>query len=685
MIANPLKTSAGYPLPYGATPKPGGINFALVSKHASSVTLQLYDFENNQPIGEVTLKPEVNKTGDVWHIFIAIDENKPLSYSYHLNGPTQNPQLHYFNPTKSLLDPYANNIKSPIIWGTLCSGDKESYHPPGVICTPPTFNWENDRSPQIKDKDLIIYEMHVRGYTQHPSSEVQTRGTFLGVIDKIPHLLELGINAVELMPIHEFNECEYQVKNPNVHERLYQYWGYSTANFFTPMNRYAASNDAGKAVNEFKNMVKALHKNGIKVILDIVLNHTNEGDETEPINSFKGIDSCVYYMMDQEGKFLNFTGCGNTVNTNHPLVQKFILDVLHYWVLEMHVDGFRFDLASIFNRGTKGEVLFRSPILESISQDPILSKTLLIAEPWDAVGLYQVGGFYSEEIRWSEWNAHYRDTVRQFIKGTPNFKGKFASCIAGSQDIYSSRSPTSSINFLVCHDGFTLRDLVSYNQKHNLSNGENNHDGLNDNLSWNCGKEGFTSDPKVEQLRERQMRNFHLALMMSQGIPMLLMGDEYAHTKKGNNNTWCHDNELNWFLWDELQKNASFYRYYRKLIEFRKQCSILRLGRFLTDEDIVWLGANGQKVLWDKETQFLAFVLFDKETGKDLYCAFNAQNVAVDIVLPELKENQQWHLIINTANETNHEACQDYYDEGERPIIQKELHMLPYSSVLLTL
>lgn len=679
MKTDHFKISQGYPLPFGATLYPEGINFALVSKHASSVTLVLHAINHPQILEEIPLDPEINKTGDVWHIFVSMDmKNLPLGYSYKLDGPTKTLKKHDFDQSKNMLDPYSHCLYTSTQWGTHSCGDWESYHPLGIILPPSEFNWEDDKRPQIPEKDLIIYEMHVRGFTQHSSSGVQAPGTFLGVIEKIPHLLELGINAVELMPIQEFNECEYKVSNPCIHEKLYQFWGYSSVNFFAPMNRYAMSQTPGAIINEFKSMVKALHKNGIVVILDVVFNHTHESNGKGPVNSFKGIDSCIYYLTDKEGKLLNFTGCGNTVNTNHPVVQQLIIDVLRYWVLEMHVDGFRFDLAAIFSRGANGEVLARSPIIEAISRDPILAKTILIAEPWDAVGLYQVGNFYPYTVRWSEWNARYRDAVRRFIKGTLNNKGKFATRLAGSEDLYGSLSPTSSINFIVAHDGFTLNDLVSYNQKHNLSNGENNHDGIDQNESWNCGKEGPTQDQTIKELRNRQMRNFHLALMLSQGIPMLLMGDEYGHTKKGNNNTWCQDNDLSWFLWDKLRENFDFFRYYRKLIEFRKQHPILRLGRFLTDRDITWLGTNAQKVIWDKETQFLAFILHESD-GKDLYCAFNAQNVAIDVELPKPKDDLQWHLVINTANE----PPLDFYDQGHEPLLKNNVHMLPFSAILL--
>lgn len=672
--------SAGNPLPLGPTQQEKGVNFSLVSKHATSITLVLYDVENSAPPIEILLDPISNKTGDVWHIFLETETDKPIVYGYRIEGQTPELKNHQFNPSTVVLDPYAKAVNTPCEWGYLGCGQYENYHPLGLVLPRSDFNWENDKAPQIPEKDLIIYEMHVRAFTQHSSSHAKAPGTFLGMIEKIPHLVELGINAVELLPIHEFNECEYKCLNPVIHEKLYQFWGYSTTNFFAPMNRYSSDNNNGAAINEFKTLVKELHKNGIMVILDIVFNHTNEGNEKGPVISFKGIDSCIYYLMDGEGKFMNFSGCGNTLNTNHPVVQNFIIDVLRYWVLEMHVDGFRFDLSSVFYRGKHGEVLSISPIVEAISKDPILSKTLLISEPWDAGGLYQVGGFYHEEVRWSEWNGRYRDTVRRFIKGTPNLKHKFASRISGSQDIYGSRLPISSINFIVSHDGFTLNDLVSYNQKHNLYNGENNHDGNSNNESWNGGIEGPTSDLKINQLRSRQMRNFHLALMISQGIPMLLMGDEYAHTKKGNNNSWCHDNEMNWFLWDKLAENEPFYRFYRKLIAFRKSHDSLRQGSFLKDDDIAWLGIDAQNVIWEKDTQFLAFVLFDKQSGKNLYCAFNAQNNSVNIEIPKLNENQQWHMIVNTANESPN----DFYEEGKEPIVeQKPFNLIPYSAILL--
>jgi isoamylase len=676
MNSSDYTIKAGTPLPLGTLRQNGGINFALVSKHATAVTVVL---QLDEETVEIDLDPRVNKTGDIWHIFVGIDTNRPVIYGYKIDGPTINPRLHSYDKTKIILDPYAKAIATPVVWGQIPCGGQFCNQPLGLIPPHSIFDWENDQTPTIAKKDLIIYEMHVRSFTRHSSSNVSAPGTFLGIIDKIPHLVELGVNAVELMPIQEFNESEYKISNPKIQQNLYQYWGYSTFNFFSPMNRYAGSITVGAAIQEFKEMVKALHKNGIKVILDVVFNHTSEGNAKGPANSFKGIDRCAYYILDQAGALADFTGCGHTFNTNTPLVQQLIIDALRYWVLEMHVDGFRFDLASIFYRDTKGRPTTKPPILEVISQDPVLADTILIAEPWDAVGLYHVGNFYPQEERWSEWNGRYRDAIRKFIKGTPSLKGKFASRISGSQDIYGSQSPLSSINFVTSHDGFSLADLVSYNQKHNLSNGENNHDGENNNDSWNCGAEGVTTDAAILGLRQRQMRNFHLALMISQGIPMLTMGDEYGHSKKGNNNTWCQDNELNWFLWDHLKENEDFFRFYRNLIAFRKAHPVLRRGHFLSDADVCWHGTNGQKTIWDKDTQFLAFTLIDAEKNEVIYCAFNAQNSSLSIEFPPPHKGSSWHWVVNTANT----PPDDYYEEGQRPLVNSGTFvMLGYSAIV---
>ncbi len=660
--------SKGFPTPLGPTRTEKGVNFAFFSTDKESVSLLFFD-STHKLVQEIALDPSTQRTGSVWHVEVQ-DLPDSLSYGYRVKD-------------KILLDPYAKAVNTTSVWAQDIEklGHKKShYRPLGCLPAAEGFDWEGDRPPSIPLQDLILYEMHIRGFTVHSSSQVGSKaGSYLGVIEKIPYLRDLGVNAIEIMPMQEFDELEYTGFNPHTKTRLCNYWGYSTVNFFAPMNRYASSGGPRTSIDEFKRMVKALHKEGIEVILDIVFNHTAENGEKGPILSYKGLANEVYYILEADQHYANYTGCGNTVKCNHPIVQELIIDCLRYWVTEMHVDGFRFDLASIFYRDTNGKPMPLSPIVEAISLDPILSGIKLFAEPWDAAGLYQVGSFDPQSKRWGEWNGNYRDTVRRFIKGTAGQKGKFATSLCGSQDLYSNRSPLSSVNYLTSHDGFSLADLVAYNKKHNMENGEHNRDGLNQNESWNCGHEGVAKDPKVIALRERQMRNFHLALMVSIGIPMLYMGDEYAHTKRGNNNTWCQDNELNWFLWDKLT-NQGFFRYYRGLIRFRLHNPLLRRTDFLTPQDIVWHGVAPNQPLWDTDNHFLAYSLLDKEKKDALYIAFNAQNQSVKAELPHLQDGKCWHGIVNTAKA----PPQDYVDETEaEPITENAIALLPYSAVLL--
>lgn len=671
----PYLCNPGKPTPFGATPCQGGINFALNAKHASGVTLCLFEPTTQELLYEVILDPQTNKTGNTWHIEIQKLPDS-LLYAYRISGESDANPLLCYHPEKFLLDPYAKEVSTSNVWG------KNGYSPLGVMAKNIPFDWENDAFPRIPDQDLVIYEMHVRGFTRHSSSNVVPAGTFLGVVEKIPYLLELGVNAVELLPLQEFNEMEYLKSNPLTKKRLCNFWGYSTVNFFAPMNRYSSSNQQGEAILEFKTMVRELHKHGIEVILDIVFNHTAEGNGVGPIISYKGIDNPTYYLLEEDGTYRDFSGCGNTFNCNHPVAQELIIDCLRYWVTEMHVDGFRFDLASILTRGMDGEPLKNSPLIEAISYDPILANTKLIAEPWDAAGLYQVGNFYKQSDRWSEWNAKYRDAVRRFLNGIRGYKGQFATRICGSQDLYGKgRLPTNSINFITAHDGFTLADLVSYNHKHNIENGEDNRDGNNYNDSWNCGTEGPSINPKILALRERQMRNFHLVLMISQGIPMLSMGDEYGHTKHGNNNTWCQDNELNWFLWDQLEASAPFYRFYKGVINFRNQNPLLRKGNFLTDQDIIWHGLEPNKPEWNTENQFIAFTLIDTtKKHEDLYVAFNASDRILPVILPLPPAGKQWHMIVNTSNP----PPDDFIEESKSvPLTSDHLDMISHSSILL--
>lgn len=649
----PYKTQKGSPFPYGTQIFDDGINFSVftVDKEPHLVLL-------NIDTHEVTEEIKLHKTGQIHHVFLE-GAKAPMAYGYRTS----------LGKDVILMDPYSKALKTSNRWN-----DDKPYLPVSVILTQ-DFDWGDDKKPQIPQEELIIYEMHVRGFSQDPSSKTNFKGTFKGIIDQIPYLKQLGVNAVELMPVQEFNQNEYRLNN------LYQYWGYSTVNFFAPMNRYASNDALGSSIQEFKEMVRALHQANIEVIVDVVLNHTAEGNERGPIQSFKGLAPEVYYLFNNQGEYINDSGCGNTVNCNHPVVIEFILDVLHYWAIEMHVDGFRFDLASIFYRGKEGYPLeYPPPVLTAISEDPILSSVKLISEPWDAAGLYQVGSFFCESPHWAEWNGQYRDIMRRFLKGDHGLEGKFASKFSGSQDLYghNNRQPNNSINFITCHDGFSLRDLVSYNQKHNESNGENNRDGNNQNDSWNCGVEGPTEDPKIIALRERQMRNIHLALITSQGTPMLYMGDEVQHTKNGNNNTWCQDNALSWFPWELVEKNKPFLRFYSGLNEFRKKHRALQHTNFLTDDDVQWHGLKPEQPLWDHPDQFVACTLWDHENGEDLYIAFNASKNTVTATLPNVPAGKGWFCIANTSLTPPDDFC-------ENPVQHKAktIQMLGFSSVLL--
>jgi isoamylase len=659
---NDVDIEPGTPYPYGISALQDGFNFALFSRHAYAVHLCLFDL--NFFCKEFPLDPSFYKTGDVWHIKIRNSEKKYSYYAFRIEGPQKEPFT--YDSSLYLLDPYAKIISTRNPWGSnsdLLDSRKSHYTPLGVIPNPSDlslFDWQNVSKPQLPLQDLIIYEMHVRGFTIDSSSQVKHPGTFLGVIEKIPFLLELGINAIELMPIQEFDENEVQLYSNPALRNLHNYWGYSTVNFFAPMNRYAFSSEKNASLVEFKTMVRELHRNGIEVILDVVFNHTAEGDAKGPILSFKGIDAPIYYIHNAFHNLSNYSGCGNTFNCNHPVVRQFIVDCLIYWHMEMGVDGFRFDLASILMRGISGEPLDQAPLIEEITEHPLLASVKMIAEPWDAVGLYHVGRFVPQNKRWAEWNGKYRDTLRKFIKGgTENdLKGEFVTRLCGSQDLYHNRSPLSSINFITSHDGFSLHDLVSYNEKHNEANGENNQDGDSQNYSWNCGVEGPTDDEKVLQLRERQMRNFHLAMMVSQGIPMLLMGNEYAHTKRGNNNTWCQDNDLSWFLWNKLAENSGFYRFYQRLIHFRKANPLLKRTTFLTSDDVEWHGLEPLKPTWHQHFGVAAFTLLDKEKDEDLYIIFNAEGYDHPVTLPPPKQGMQWHWIVNTHNPSPY----DFFD-----------------------
>lgn len=620
-----MKIIAGAPDPLGFSIQQRSANFALFSAHAERVLLGL--FQDGNPFKEIPMQ----RTKDIWHIGI-VDLPENLEYAYRCEGPKE----HLFKPDAWLIDPYAKIVRP---------------QNKALAASLPFFDWKDDAHPNIAKEDLIIYELHVRGFTNHASSCASDPGTYLGIIEKIPYLKKLGVNAVELMPIFGFDQHYIKKTNPLTGQKLVNYWGYNPLHFFSPMGWYAKKDP----ILEFKSLVRELHKNGIEVILDVVYNHTGEENDLSYYVNFRGLDNCVYYLLSADGHYLNYTGCWNTMNANHPVVSKLILDSLRYWVEEMHVDGFRFDLASILTRDPMGKPLFHPPLLEMIRTDRVLSKVKLIAEAWDAAGLYQLGSF-PKWGPWSEWNGRYRDTVRRFLKGDSGQAGNFANVLTGSEMIYaSSKTPLSSINFFSVHDGFTLRDLVSYETKRNIENGENNEDGNNQNDSWNCGAEADTADPAILALRERQMRNFFLALFLSLGIPMFHMGDEYGHSRKGNNNPYNQDNEINWFDWNKIdEKKLAFIS---SLINFRKTHSQLRKTTFFTDEDVRWFTS------WDDDSHKVIYQL------KGIFIAFNATLEKTSLILPEGK----WRTVVNTE--------EDWVFHLKSSQISS-VELLPYSALL---
>ncbi|MFN2171442.1 MAG: glycogen debranching protein, partial [Candidatus Promineifilaceae bacterium] len=528
---------AGRPYPFGATMVPGGINFAVFSGNATSCTLVLYELGAVEPLAEI-LFPDEFRIGNVFSMVVFGLDHENIEYGYRVDGPYQPHLGHHFDPHIVLLDPYAKVISGRNIWGLRynasaagkgkAAASKDARQPFRGRIIYDDFDWLADRPLETPLEDLVIYEMHVRGFTRHASSGVKFPGTYAAIREKIPHLKALGVNAVELMPIHEFDELDNEFVNPQTGKPLLNYWGYSTIGFFAPKAGYAATGPLGMQVDEFKALVKELHRNGIEVILDVVFNHTGEGQSDSSTISFRGLDNATYYMLKPDGRYQNFSGCGNTMNCNNPVVRNLVLDCLRYWAAEYHIDGFRFDLASILGRDAQGRPLANPPLLEALAYDPILGKCKLIAEAWDAGGLYQVGSFPAYQ-RWSEWNDRYRDTLRKFLKGDMGQVQEVAMLIQGAPDMFADRGPTASINFITAHDGFTLADLYSYNEKHNEANGEGNRDGHNYNYSWNCGYEGPTDDPRIIRLRRRMMKNAAAILLVSQGVHLFLMGDEVAH------------------------------------------------------------------------------------------------------------------------------------------------------------
>jgi glycogen operon protein len=688
---------AGSPLPLGTQESGGGVNFAIFSRNASRVRLEFFDHpEDAASARAIDLDSARNRTGDVWHVWVKGIASGQL-YAYRVDGPYEPNKGHRFNFKKLLLDPFATAISHLPPWDfasalgydpsspgkdlTPSKLDNAKWMPKCVFINDP-FDWAGDRPPRHPWSKTVIYETHVRGFTIHPKSGVNHPGTYRGLMEKIPYLKTLGVTAVELMPVQEFNENSVTRRNPQTKQRLKNYWGYDSVAYFAPKASYSSSGGLGQQKLEFKEMVQAFHQAGIEVILDVVFNHTAEGNELGPTLCFRGMDNAIFYSLaDDKRHYKDYAGTGNTVNANHPVVRDHILAALRYWTTEMHVDGFRFDEASVLDRDSTGRLLAKAPLLGRIAEDPILKDVKIIAEAWDAAGAYQVGSF--SKRRWVEWNGHYRDEVRRFWRGDDGMLGLFAQRICGSADIYSKsgKGPGGSINFVTCHDGFTLNDLVSYNDKHNEANGENNQDGIDANYSWNYGAEGGTKDAKIDALRKRQIKNFLLTLLVSRGVPMLLGGDEFRRTQGGNNNAYCQDNKTSWIDWTHLEQHQEIYRFARGMIAFRRAHPVLSKEQFYTDAEIHWFGPQGGSPNWadPKEKHFACLIHEDEQRA--LCLMFNAGADAVDFHLPSITSGVQWHLAMDTFDETPH----DLFAVGEEPLLKyPQTYLLkPRSSAIL--
>jgi len=644
----------GQSFPIGATIARGGVNFSLFSRSAAGVELLLFDFvDDARPARIIRIDSASNRTYHYWHVFVP-DIQPGQIYGYRIEGLFDPANGLRFDSAKILLDPYGRGVVVPKNYSREAArqaGDNASEAMKSVVVDTSLYDWEDDAPLQHPSSRTIIYEMHVRGFTRHTSSGVaeNLRGTYKGLIEKIPYLKSLGITAVELLPVFQFDaqDCPSGVVN---------YWGYQPVSFFAPHRAYSSRQDALGPVDEFRDMVKALHRAGIEVILDVVFNHTSEGGQKGPTISFRGIDNSTYYILEQDRScYTDCSGCGNTLNANNPIVRRLIVDSLRYWVKEMHVDGFRFDLASILARDASGNPLPNPPVLWDIESDPVLAGTKLIAEAWDAAGLYQVGSFIGDS--WKEWNGRFRDDVRSFFRGEEGSVVRFADRLLGSPEIYGheEREAEQSVNFVTCHDGFTLNDLVSYDRKHNEANGEENRDGANDNNSWNCGVEGETDDAEIENLRNRQVKNFLTVTLLSLGVPMLLMGDETRHTQHGNNNAYCHDDESNWFDWTRLEKHADVHRFVSMLAERRLLRNMeaererISLNKLLSTANISWHGTRLSEPDWRDCSHSLAFSAELRQEKLLIHLIMNAYWEPLEFELPELPNQKQWRRWIDTG------------------------------------
>ena len=701
---NSLQFLEGSPRNLGAVTCGDGVNFAVFSKNAERVVLDLFDTpQDKQPSFSFEFDPVKNRTGSIWHVFV-----KGLSagalYLYRVDGPYNPPQGHRFNFNKFLFDPYAKSFTSGSVFRSYnkqralgLAGVENgrlsdlSDFPKCVVVDDSDFDWQGDKPLNYPLYKSVIYETHLKGYTASSTSGVQNPGTYKGFIEKIPYLKNLGITAVEFMPIFEFDEDENNNINPKTGEKLSNYWGYSSVGFFAPKTTYSSDRTPGGPVREFKELVREMHKAGLEVILDVVYNHTAEGNEQGYTFSFRGFENSVYYILPPGEKqyYMNFSGCGNTMNANHPVVTQFIIDSLRYWVMEMHVDGFRFDLASALCRDSAGALQMQAFLVNAIAEDPVLSNTKLIAEPWDCGGGYLVGGFPGG--RWSEWNDRYRNDIRRFIRGDEGVVTAAATRIAGSSDLYNhdGRLTTASVNFITAHDGFTLNDLVSFNGKHNDENGENNRDGTDDNNCYNHGFEGITVNPKIEKLRLKKIKNYILCLMLSQGVPMMIAGDEFRRTQNGNNNAYCQDNEVSWINWNLAEKNEELVAFTRRIIQLRKNHQVFHRETFFSTKtpEIEWFDFTGKNPDWSNPSRFLAFMLDgsmcmndDGKYDSDFYVAGNTDIYDVTITLPSPHKGKKWYLAADTSIEGNDCIAEPGKEEC---IAEQKRYILPAGSFVV--
>jgi glycogen operon protein len=685
-VPGTTKVAAGESAPLGATVRPNGVNFSVYSNRAERIELLLFDGEDaRQPSRIVPIQPDRHRTYHYWHVFVP-GLGPGQVYAYRAHGPREPLRGGCFDGEKVLLDPYGLAVSVPQTYDRGAAGrpgDNAATAMKSVVADPRRYDWEGDRPLGRPLVETVIYELHVRGFTRHPSSGVaaEKRGTYAGLIDKIAYLQELGVTAVELLPVFQFD-------SQAAPRGLVNYWGYQPVSFFAPHGAYCSRRDALAALDEFRDMVKALHRAGLEVILDVVFNHTAEGGVVGPTLCWRGLGNDTYYILDRDKlRYADFTGCGNTLNANHPIVRRLIQDSLRYWVSEMHVDGFRFDLASILSRDETGHLLPNPPVLWDIESDPLLAGTKLIAEAWDAAGLYQVGSFIGDT--WQEWNDRFRDDVRRFVRADNGSVPRLAARILGSPDIYGheERAAEQSINFITCHDGFTLNDLVSYDHKHNEANGEDNRDGSNDNLSWNCGVEGPTGDPAIEALRNRQVKNFLALQLLAVGTPMLLMGDEMRRTQQGNNNAYCQDSEVSWLDWTLLQRHSDIHRFVTALNGFRRRRDVVMEGRahslnsLLHHARLEWHGVELGRPDWREGSHSLAFTLRSLRARFLLHAMFNAYWEPLTFELPPRSEEAQgaWRRCIDTALQ----PLDDIRSWEEALIVEQASYQVQARSVVL--